>query len=52
MIRVLIVDDEPWNRDILKTFGAWERLGMSVVGEAEDGDEAFRLVPENYPRRL
>ncbi|MBE0340499.1 response regulator [Paenibacillus sp. 28ISP30-2] len=50
MIRVLIVDDEPWNRDILKTFGAWERLGMSVVGEAEDGDEAFRLAGELSPQ--
>ncbi|MDQ0495287.1 response regulator transcription factor [Paenibacillus brasilensis] len=49
MIRVLIVDDEPWNRDIVKTFGAWEKLGMSVVGEAEDGDEAFRLTGELTP---
>lgn len=49
MIRVLIVDDEPWNRDILKTFGTWEKLGMLVVGEAEDGDEAFRLVGELAP---
>ncbi|URJ37167.1 response regulator [Paenibacillus polymyxa] len=49
MIRVLIVDDEPWNRDILKTFGTWEQLGMSVVGEAEDGDEAFTLVGELAP---
>ncbi|MCC3379096.1 response regulator [Paenibacillus farraposensis] len=49
MIKVLIVDDEPWNRDIVKTFGAWDKFGMSVVGEAEDVDEAFRLTGELEP---
>ena len=42
--RVLLVDDEPWNRDILRNLGTWDELGMVVAGEAEDGGEAIRLV--------
>lgn len=42
--RLIIVDDEPWSREVVKTFIEWERLGISLVGEAEDGDEGLELL--------
>ena len=50
MHKVLLVDDESWNRDIVRTFGAWEALGLEIAGEAEDGQEALRLVSELTPQ--
>jgi two-component system response regulator YesN len=49
MLKVLIVDDESWTRDIIKAFGEWENLGMEIVGEAEDGQEALRLTESLRP---
>lgn len=49
MIKVLIVDDESWTRDIIKAFGEWERLEMEVIGEASDGQEALRMTEELQP---
>ncbi|CQR54389.1 response regulator transcription factor [Paenibacillus riograndensis] len=50
MIKVLLVDDESWNRDIVRTFGSWEEHGMEIAGEAEDGREALRLTDELSPQ--
>ncbi|WP_254438363.1 response regulator [Paenibacillus sp. DCT19] len=47
--KVLLVDDEPWNRDILRNLGAWAELGMIVAGEAEDGQEALQLIGQLQP---
>lgn len=44
MIKVIIVDDESWNRQLIRQFGEWEKLGMEVTGEAEGGSEAVRLL--------
>ncbi|CAM4245475.1 two-component system response regulator YesN [Paenibacillus endophyticus] len=49
MIKVLIVDDESWTRDIIKAFGDWEQLGMVIAGEAEDGQDALRQTEELAP---
>lgn len=49
MVNVLIVDDEEWNRDIIKRFGHWDTYGMNIVGEAADGLEAIRLIEESSP---
>jgi two-component system response regulator YesN len=49
MLKVLIVDDESWTRDIIKAFGEWESLGMEIVGEAEDGKEALRMTERLQP---
>ncbi|MCL6456925.1 MAG: response regulator [Gorillibacterium sp.] len=48
-IKVLLVDDEIWTRDTVKLFGEWERYGMEIVGEAEDGLEALRLIEALQP---
>ncbi|MEK4063393.1 MULTISPECIES: response regulator transcription factor [Paenibacillus] len=50
MLKVLLVDDESWNRDIVRTFGLWDELGMEIAGEAEDGSEALRLAGELSPQ--
>ncbi|MFS0724407.1 response regulator transcription factor [Paenibacillus sp. 1P07SE] len=52
MMSVLIVDDERWNRDMIRTLGAWEELGMEIVGEAEDGQSALKLAEELQPSIL
>ncbi|WP_337098792.1 response regulator transcription factor [Paenibacillus sp. YIM B09110] len=49
-IKVLLVDDEGWTRDIVRTFGNWDLLNMEIVGEAEDGMEALKLVGELKPQ--
>lgn len=49
MFKVLVVDDEEWNRDIIKNLGEWEKWGMEIAGEAEDGLEAMRLIEQLNP---
>ncbi|MCL2034856.1 MAG: response regulator [Oscillospiraceae bacterium] len=44
MISVLIADDEKWMRDTLLTSIEWEQHGFYIVGEAEDGTEAFGMI--------
>lgn len=49
MLKVLIIDDEPWSRQVVKSLGAWEEHGMQVIGEAEDGIEGLELVEKLHP---
>lgn len=44
MLKVLIVDDEPWSREVVRSLGNWGKYGMEVAGEAEDGTEGLRLA--------
>ncbi|MEF2246306.1 response regulator transcription factor [Paenibacillus sp. IITD108] len=47
--RVLLVDDEPIILRSLKVVIPWEQLGMEVVGEARNGEEALELIEEHLP---
>lgn len=49
MYKVLIIDDEPWSREVVKALGAWESLKLNVIGEAEDGTEGLKLIGELEP---
>ncbi len=49
MYKVLIIDDEPWSREVVKSLGAWESLQLTVIGEAEDGTEGLKLIGELEP---
>jgi len=39
--RVLLVDDEMFVRMGLRNLVDWEALGYTIVGEAENGEEAI-----------
>ncbi len=41
--KVLIADDEPIIREGIRDSVDWETMNMTVVGEAEDGEEALEL---------
>jgi two-component system response regulator YesN len=48
-IPVLIVDDEYLIRSLVRNSIDWPALGFDIVGEAEDGEEALRLVGAPAP---
>lgn len=50
-IRTLIVDDEPPARAKIKNF-LGEEVGIEIVGEAGNGDDAIRLIGELRPDLL
>ena len=43
-VKMIIIDDEPWSREVVKTFTEWDRLGISLAGEADDGDAGLELL--------
>lgn len=49
MYRVMIIDDEPFIRKRLATKFDWETYHFTVCGEAQNGIEALRLIPELSP---
>ncbi|WP_256762391.1 response regulator [Cohnella sp. WQ 127256] len=49
MYKVMIVDDEPWSRKVIKQLGEWDMLQLTIVGEAEDGLESLRMIDELSP---
>ncbi len=49
MYKVLIIDDEPWSREVVKSLGQWESLNLKVTAEGEDGTEGLRLLEALNP---
>ncbi|MBM6996224.1 response regulator [Paenibacillus sp. DXFW5] len=49
MRQVLLVDDEPWVLEGLRTMVNWEKHGFQVCGEALDGPEALAKMQELRP---
>lgn len=49
MFKLMIADDEPRIRRGLRNALTWERFGIQVVGEAEDGEVALKLAEETSP---
>jgi two-component system response regulator YesN len=49
MYKVMIIDDEPWSRKVIKQLGEWDKLQLTIVGEAEDGTQGLRLIGELTP---
>ena len=47
MIRVMIVDDEPFIRQGLMILIHWEQYGFSICGEASNGKEAIERMKGN-----
>ncbi|MGN7358230.1 response regulator transcription factor [Paenibacillus sp. SAF-054] len=49
MYHVLLVDDEPWVLEGLRTMIGWEEHGFRICGEALSGHEALQLVRHHQP---
>lgn len=49
MLKILIVDDEFYFRQYLKTCIDWESLDCQIIGEASDGEEGLKLLEELSP---
>lgn len=49
MIKAIIIDDEMWSRNIIRSFGNWDKLGIEIVGEAEDGEKGLLLINNIKP---
>lgn len=49
MYKLIIADDEPKIRRGLKKSLEWNKLGIEIEGEAEDGEEAYKLAREKKP---
>ena len=49
MIKVLIADDEPLFRELLRTMIDWEAHGFSIAGEVKNGREALEQVERLRP---
>lgn len=49
MYKVVIIDDEPWTRGVIRNLGNWEQHQMEVVGEAADGETGLLLIDEVHP---
>ena len=52
MINVIIADDEAWIRKGIKKMIDWTKLGLVLVGEASNGQEAFDLAIKLAPHIL
>ena len=49
MYKLLIVDDEKTTRDGIRSIIDWEKLSISIIGEASDGLEAISMIYELLP---
>lgn len=49
MNKVLLVDDEPWVLEGLKTMINWEDHGFQICGEACNGHEAWGMIEDLKP---
>ncbi|WP_440118181.1 response regulator transcription factor [Paenibacillus sp. QZ-Y1] len=49
MHQVLLVDDEVYARKGLRKLIRWEACGFEVIGEANDGDEAYEQIERLHP---
>ena len=49
MIRALLADDEAVILRGLKRLIAWKKMGIEIIGEASDGEEALLLIRELKP---
>ncbi|SIQ33448.1 response regulator transcription factor [Halanaerobium kushneri] len=49
MLKVIIIDDEPWAREVIKSLGRWEKYKLDIVGEAVDGQNGLQLIKKERP---
>lgn len=49
MLKVIIADDERIIRRTIRLIGNWEEYNMEIVGEAQNGIEAVKLIQDMRP---
>lgn len=49
VLSVLLVDDEQFVRMGLRTLIDWESCGYEIIGEADNGEDALRIITEKHP---
>ena len=49
MMNVLLVDDEPWVLEGLRTMVNWDKYGFQICGEVENGHAAWSLIEDLQP---
>lgn len=49
MLQVLLVDDEPWVLEGLRSMVNWQRHGFEVCAEAMDGSSAMMMITKLRP---
>lgn len=49
MLDVLLVDDEPWVLEGLRTMVDWDKYGFQICGEAENGNAAWAMIENLQP---
>lgn len=47
--RAVIIDDEAWTREVIRSLGSWDTLNIEIVGEASDGDFGIELIRQLKP---
>lgn len=47
--RVMLIDDEPWTREVLRSLGEWQELHLTIVGEASDGKSGLEMIRQQQP---
>ena len=47
--KVIVIDDEPWTRSVIKHLGMWDKFGLEVVAEASDGKYGYELITQLRP---
>lgn len=51
-LRVVMIDDEAWTRDLLRRIGHWRELGYRIVGEAADGVSGLECIRQLHPHLI
>lgn len=49
LFKVVIIDDEPWTREVIRQLGKWDTLELEIVGEASDGEYGLELIRQMTP---
>ena len=48
-MKAIIIDDEPWARNVIRSFGHWEQLGIADIAEADDGESGLEFIRRMSP---
>lgn len=49
-LKAVIIDDEVWTRQVIRSLGDWERFGIEIAGEASDGEYGRELIRQVRPQ--